>query len=270
MQRGIPAHARDVTLRGDGSAADQDDVRREAQDLLELVAHVHDRDPEPVTELLQVGQHLLAAGLIDRGERLVEQQQPRAREQGAPDGDALTLAARELVRAPLEQFAQAEQLHDLVEVARGRAPRRAPLAVAQIAAHASVGKQARVLEDVPDGAALGREVDAAGVEEHDAVDLDASRVGSEQARHQVDQRGLPAPRRPEQRDHARRRRVEGHVEREGAAPLLETHREHQRPIRLRTQRASDSDASSPASPSEKEIAASRAAAASPPGCWSAV
>src|SRR5262249_61207631 len=78
----IAAHVRDVALRRDAAAVDQHHVRGQLQDLLELMAHVDDRDAEAVAKALQIRQHLLPASAIDRGERLVEQQQPGPREHG--------------------------------------------------------------------------------------------------------------------------------------------------------------------------------------------
>ena len=77
----IEAHRADFALRGDGSRLHEHDVRREPQDLIELVAHVDHGDGELIPQRLQIWQYLLAALPVQRGERLVEQQQPGLGEQ---------------------------------------------------------------------------------------------------------------------------------------------------------------------------------------------
>src|SRR4030095_4130452 len=137
----------------------------------------------------------------------------------------------------------------------------APLGVAQIAEHVEMRKQPRVLEHVPDAAALGGQTRlAARVLEHDAVDLDVRFVGSEQPRDYVDERRLAAARSAEQADDARSRDLDRHVQRESVAALQGTDAEHaapQRPSMRCTRRAMSSEISSPTRPSENEIAASR-------------
>ncbi len=51
---------------------------------------------------------------VERGERLVEQQQARPHQQRAADRDALALAARELAGPAVEQVADVEQVDDAV------------------------------------------------------------------------------------------------------------------------------------------------------------
>ena len=93
----------DRSLRQHLARLEQHHVGRELQHLLELVTHVHHRDGEPVAQRLKVRQHFLAARHIERGERLVQQQQPRLRQQRAPERDALAFTAGELVRTAREQ-----------------------------------------------------------------------------------------------------------------------------------------------------------------------
>src|SRR5213082_344932 len=118
------------------------------------------RDRELVTQRLEIGQDLLAARDVDRGERLIEQQQARLREQGAPESHALALASRELTRPAREQRRQSQERHDFIEADEPWCGARAPLAVAQVAADREVRKQPRVLEYVPDAPALHRHGDA--------------------------------------------------------------------------------------------------------------
>ena len=82
------------------------------------MADIEDRHARLVAQPLDVGQDLGAPRLVERGERLVHQQQPRMGEQGAADGDPLLLAAGQRVGPALEQMTDAEQLDDRGEVGR--------------------------------------------------------------------------------------------------------------------------------------------------------
>ena len=88
----------------------QHHVIGEAQHLVELMADIHHGNRTVVTQALQVRQHFGAPRRIQRGQRLIQQQQPRLRQQRAADGDALALAARKTDGAPRQQRRQAQQL----------------------------------------------------------------------------------------------------------------------------------------------------------------
>src|SRR5580698_6283423 len=133
-----------------------------------------------------------------------------------------------------------------------------------------MGKQPRVLEYVTDAAPFGRDIDAAcGIEEHAIVERYLARVRREEAGDHIDERGLAAAGGSEQSDDARGRKFECGVEREGAEPLGGGDFEHHGPSMRRTRRANHSETSNPPSPRTTDKRASRAAAASPPGCCSA-
>ena len=104
--------------RGDAALGEHDDVGGEPRHLGDRVADIDDRDADLVAQPLDVGQDLGLARLVERGERLVHQQEARAGEQRPADRDALLLAAGESARPAVEQRADAEQLDDVVEVAR--------------------------------------------------------------------------------------------------------------------------------------------------------
>ena len=111
---------------GDGSRLHEHDVRREPQHLVELMADVDHRKRQLIPQRLQIGQYFLAALPIERGERLVEQQQPRLRQQGAADGDALLLAAGQLMHAARHERLQVEHAEPPARIRsiRARAARR--------------------------------------------------------------------------------------------------------------------------------------------------
>jgi hypothetical protein len=62
------------------------------------VGHEQDRDTARAPELAQLPVEPLARDLVERGERLVEQEQPRIRDQGPRQRPAHAHAARELGR----------------------------------------------------------------------------------------------------------------------------------------------------------------------------
>src|SRR5688572_409227 len=150
----------------------------------------------------------------------------------------------------------------------------AALRVTQVAERIEMGKQSCVLEHVTDAPPFGRQaLAAARVFEHDAVDLDVRLVGGEQTGDDVDERRLAAAGAAEQADDARSRDVDRHVQRESIPTLQCANAEHagpQRPSSRCTRREMSSEINRPIRPSEKEIAASRAASASPSGVCSAV
>jgi hypothetical protein len=72
-------------------------------------------DAQFFVQAVQVGQHLGLAPRVQRGQRLVHQQQRRAGGQGARDGHALALAAGQAWRAAAAAGAHAQQVHHLVQ-----------------------------------------------------------------------------------------------------------------------------------------------------------
>ena len=68
------------------------------QRLVLVVRHHQGRDAEPLLQLAHLDLHVLAQLLVERAERLVEQQHRRLDHQRARERDALLLAARELMR----------------------------------------------------------------------------------------------------------------------------------------------------------------------------
>ena len=75
-------------------------------------------DAEPLLQLAQLHLHRLAQLGVERGERLVEQEELGRERQRAGDGDALALAAGELRHGPVGEAGQMHQLQQLVD-ARG-------------------------------------------------------------------------------------------------------------------------------------------------------
>src|SRR3546814_10259102 len=121
------------------------------------MADIDDGNADLVAQTLDIRQDFRLTLFVERGQRLVHQEQPRAGEQCPPDRHPLLLAAGQAPRTPIEQMADAEQLDDLGQLAVTLVPCRKPAAVEQVMAHAEMGEQAAVLKDVADLAAMRRQ-----------------------------------------------------------------------------------------------------------------
>ncbi len=74
-----------------------------------VVRHDHERDAELLLQVHQLELRVLAQLLVERAERLVEQQQLRPLHQRARERDALALAAGQLVRLALGELRRASR-----------------------------------------------------------------------------------------------------------------------------------------------------------------
>ena len=133
----------------------------EPEHLLERVAHVDHRNREARRDLGDAGEDLAPADLVEPGEGLVHEEEPRTGEKRARDRHALALAPREIPGPPPEERLETQPLHSLGE-GEARAA-RPPHRVLEVPAHAEVGEEARFLEDVAHPAAMGRDEDAGPV-----------------------------------------------------------------------------------------------------------
>ena len=113
------------------------DVGGQPRDLDDRMADIDDRHPGLVAQPLDIGQDLGLARLVERSERLVHQDQPRAGEQRTADRHALLLAAGQQVRPAVEQVADAEQIDDRVFLGMALAARREPAAIGEVLPDAS-------------------------------------------------------------------------------------------------------------------------------------
>src|ERR1700761_3287375 len=68
------------------------------------VADINHRHAGLVAQPNEVGKDLALVTDIERGQRLIEQKELWAHQQGAANGDALPLAAREKPRPPIQQM----------------------------------------------------------------------------------------------------------------------------------------------------------------------
>ena len=101
-----------------GPRRQQQHALAEERRLVDRVRHEHDGRAGGLPELQQLLVQPVARDLVERAERLVHQQQPRAGDQRAGDRHALAHAARQLVRIGLLPAGQAHQAQQLVRRAR--------------------------------------------------------------------------------------------------------------------------------------------------------
>ena len=152
---------------------------------------VDDRRPAFIAQPLQDGQDLGLAGLIQRGQRLIHQQQARPCQQGAPDRDPLLLPAGQALRTALKQHLQPQQGDDLIDPHPTALVPREPAAIEQILAHAEMREQPRILKHIADAASLLWHKDAdLGINQNLAIDGNAPLPGPDQSANRIDQAGL--------------------------------------------------------------------------------
>src|SRR3954466_7243525 len=142
-----------------------------AHGLLLVVRDVHEGDADVPLDALELDLELLAQPQVERAERLVEEERPRAVDERARERHALLLATGELAGLAL---AQAAELHER----EGLGDARADLVAADLAAfepEADVALDAQVreqrvgLEDRVDVAAIGRVLGDLVATEEDAA-----------------------------------------------------------------------------------------------------
>ena len=105
------------------------------------MADVNDGDVEFVAQELDVVENLHAARNIERGERLVEQQDARLRQQRPADGDPLFLAAGKRTGLPAEQRIEAEDADHAARFDEANCRRAQMMSVQEIAFDRQVRKE---------------------------------------------------------------------------------------------------------------------------------
>ncbi len=254
--------------RGRLALAHHHDRGGEARDLGQRVRHVDDRNARLVAQPLDERQDLGLARVVERGERLVHQQQAGRGQERTPERDPLLLAAGERSGMAVEQAPDPEQVDHGGELHAALAARHEPAAEQQVLPHRQVREQPSFLEHVADAPAVpGHEHAARGVDQRRAVDHDATALGAQKSGDDVDQRALAGAGAAEQRGQPSRRHEAG-IEGECSQPMgdadLEAHSDHDR---WPTRRAISSDMSSAPIEIAIETRVRRSAPASPPGIW---
>jgi hypothetical protein len=181
-------------LLDDAAVHDEEDVgERHGLDL--VVGHVDARGVEPVVELSNVDADLRTEGGVEVRERLVEEEELRAADDGAAHGDALALPAGEGFREAVEERPEAEHLGGLVDALRdlGLVCLAELEPEAEVLAHGEVRVKGVRLEDHGD-------VAVARLEPRDlaVAEMDRPGVGHLEPREEAQERRLPAPARSDE------------------------------------------------------------------------
>ena len=162
-----------------------------------IVSDVYGGDAEAALKLFDDGAHLHAQLCVKVTQRLVHQQDARLDHERAGDGDALLLAAGQLVRLAVGEVRYLHQLQSLVHAGLyllGRNLARLET-VGDIIAHTQVREDGVVLEHHADVALVSGHVVDALVAEIEVAALDGVK-----ARYHAQKRGLAAAGRAEQRE----------------------------------------------------------------------
>ena len=136
--------------------------------------HQDGGEPELALQALDLDLHVEPQVAVERGERLVEQQDRRLHGERARQRHALLLAARELARQALTKGAELDHVeHALDALADDGGGLAARLqAIGDVLRHGHVREEGVVLEDDADVALVGRQmVDAGAVDQHAAAGL---------------------------------------------------------------------------------------------------
>ena len=150
---------------------------------------------DALAQALELDPHLGAQLGVEVGERLVEQEHLRVAHDAAAERDALLLAAGQLARLAVEQFADPEDLHRaldlLADAGLGHLPIAQPEGEIVVDAHVLVERV--VLEHHRDVAVLGRQVVDHALADRDGAGADLLEPGDHAQR-----RRLAAARWPDQ------------------------------------------------------------------------
>ncbi len=125
-----------------------------------VVRHVHGRPFDALMQALELRACVDAERGIEVGERLVHQEHRGLPRDRAADRDTLTLAARQLLRLPLEELLETEHVRDLAHAPIDLGLRHASQLQSEgdVVVDGHVRVERVVLEDHRDVAILGRDV----------------------------------------------------------------------------------------------------------------
>ena len=193
-------------LSEQAAAANHQDPIRQGKHLGDVVRDIDHRNGEFVAHARQIRQDFFLEADIERGQRLVEQQQLRARQDRAGKRDALRLAAGKFGHRPGQEMSDLENFEHVFHAdAFGAGSVNDALGAEEnISPHRKVREQSALLGHVADVSALRRKIDfPRRGKERFAADLDFTRRDIAQAGDGVEQRRFAGARRAEDRRHAR-------------------------------------------------------------------
>ena len=134
---------------GDLPVLDHGDALADAERFELVRRRVDRRGAKLPVQALELGPHVVAELRVEVGERLVEEEEPRAADDGAPDGEPLLLAAAERGRPAVERVGDAQELRGLAHAAVDLGAPHLHLAqrVGEVLERGQVGVEREALED---------------------------------------------------------------------------------------------------------------------------
>ncbi len=173
----------------DAPGAEDGEAIAEDEGFLLVVGDVEEGDAEVALESAEFDLKLLAELEIEGGERFVEEQDPGSVDERPGEGDALLLAAGQLVGATSREIADLDEGHGFVDAAvefgTGHALHAQP--EGEVVADVEMREEGVGLEDGVDGAPVGG--DGKGVE---AVEPELTGVGEVESGDEAEEGGLAA------------------------------------------------------------------------------
>ena len=151
----------------------------------------------------------VAQAIVEARKGLIHQHDARARGQGAGQGHALLLTARQLMRVLVRKAGQI----DLVQQLRhppGLLGRIALQAKGDVARHGQMRKQREILKHQPNAAGFGRQVDG-GAKDFDAINPNAACIRPIHPSNHPQRGGFSAARRAKKAHHLARLNRQRHL-----------------------------------------------------------
>ncbi|KGD50982.1 hypothetical protein DP43_5013 [Burkholderia pseudomallei] len=199
-----------------------DDGHRVAHraDHLHLVRDQHDREAEPPVDVGEQRENRLRRLRIERGRRLVAQQQRRIVDERARDADALLLAARQARRIRVAFRREPDEIEQRIDLARTLGLRHAGDLQRQpdVLRDGLGGQQVEMLKHHADPAPQRDEPALVERADVDAVHAHRARRRPLEPVHEPQQRRLARAAAPDHAEHAAARDVERHFAQRGRRP----------------------------------------------------
>ncbi len=142
---GAGEHVERRPVRDDAPASERDRSVRQSNRLRRAVRHEEHRNAGPRARLEERAERLVPERLVEPGERLVEEQEARAVQDGARQRDAARLAARERGGREREERREPERLDELGPRDTGAAAPHEPLRDVEVRADGQVREEVALL-----------------------------------------------------------------------------------------------------------------------------
>src|SRR6266571_3075512 len=181
------------------SCFEDDHMIAERERLDAIVGHQYRRHSQLNEPMPELPPQMVSGGSIERGKRLVEQEQTRPADQRARKRNALLLPSGQLPRVAILETGQPEQRRDLLDALPPLRRRDLAQAVADVLGYTQMGEEGVILEQVADPATLRREKNTTrGVAPDFVAETDGAALRFLQPRQASQRRRLSRARRTEE------------------------------------------------------------------------